>query len=56
MSDEVAFAFLSDIRKKFIQAYNDDNISTFHAYQLNEFNEILKSLMVIINILIELLQ
>ena len=44
--DEVAFSFLGDVRKKFMQTYNSDSITSFHAYQLNEFNEHLKALMV----------
>lgn len=46
ISDEVAFSFLSDVRKKFMQTYNFDSIAHFNAYQLNEFNEQLKILMV----------
>ncbi len=45
--DQIAFAYLSDLRKKFIQTYDYDKIAGFYAYQLNEFAEELKKLMVI---------
>ncbi len=44
--DQMAFAYLSDIRKKFIQTYHFEKIPSFHAYQLNEFVDILKHFMV----------
>jgi hypothetical protein len=43
--DQIAFAYLSDLRKKFIQTYDYDKIAGFYAYQLNEFAEELKKLM-----------
>lgn len=47
IEDDVAFSFLSDVRKKFMQTYNFESVVDFHAYQLNEFNEQLKILIVI---------
>jgi hypothetical protein len=47
IEDDVAFSFLSDVRKKFMQTYNYDSVVDFHAYQLNEFNDQLKTLIVI---------
>ncbi len=44
--DGLAFAYLSDVRKKFIQTYDYDKIAGFYAYQLSEFSEFLKQLMV----------
>jgi hypothetical protein len=44
--DELAFAYLSDIRKKFINSYDYDRIAGFHAYQLEEFAPTLQQLMV----------
>jgi len=44
--DQIAFAYLSDLRKKFIQTYDYDKIAGFYAYQLNEFAEEMKKLMV----------
>jgi len=46
MNDELVFAFLGDIRKKFIQKYEYEKLASFHAYQLTDFNEILTSLVV----------
>jgi len=47
--DQLAFAYLSDIRKKFIQTYDYDKIAGFYAYQLNEFSDVLKQLMTYYN-------
>ena len=46
ISDELAFAYLYEIRKKFIQTYDYDKVAGFYAYQLEEFGMILKQLMV----------
>ena len=46
VNDEVAFSFLKDVRIKFIQMYDFDQISGFHAYQLYEFNDILQQFIV----------
>lgn len=45
-SDELAFSYLNDIKKKFIQNYDYDKIASFHAYHLTEFVEVLKQYMV----------
>lgn len=45
-TEQLAFAYLSDVRKKFIQSYDYDKIAGFYAYQLNEFADVLKNLMV----------
>ncbi len=45
-SEGLAFAYLSEIRKKFIQTYDYDKIASFYAYQLTEFADVLKNLMV----------
>lgn len=47
MQDDVTYAFLSDVRRKFIQNYDFDKIAGFNAYQLTEFSEILKQFIVI---------
>ena len=44
--DELAFGYLSEIKKKFIQNYDFDKIAGFYAYQLEEFVPTLKQLMV----------
>jgi hypothetical protein len=44
--EEVAFAYLSDVKRKFIQTYDYDKIAGFYAYQLSDFSEVLKQLMV----------
>ncbi len=44
--DEIAFGYLSDVRRKFIQNYDYDKIAGFYAYQLTEFSDVLKQLMV----------
>jgi hypothetical protein len=44
--NERAFAYLTDVRRKFIQNYDYEKIAGFYAYQLTEFAEILKQLMV----------
>jgi DNA-binding MarR family transcriptional regulator len=46
--EELAFAYLTEIKKKFIQNYDYDKIAGFYAYQLEEFVPTLKQLMVII--------
>ncbi len=46
MNDDLVFAFLSDVRKKFIQTYDYDKLAGYHAYQLTEFNGTLKQLIV----------
>jgi len=45
-SEEIAFCFLNDIKKKFIQNYDFDKIASFHAYHLTEFVDVLKQYMV----------
>jgi hypothetical protein len=46
IQDEIAFAYLNDVKKKFIQTYDYDKVAAFYAYQLSEFSEVLKQLMV----------
>lgn len=55
--EDLAFAYLGDVRKKFIQNYDYDKIAGFYAYQLTEFADVLKQLMVrlIYKLFIELL-
>lgn len=50
-NDSTAFAYLSDLKKKFIQDYDYDRIASFHAYQLTEFEGTLKNLMVKLNLI-----
>ena len=38
--DELAFAYLSDVKKKFIQTYDYDKVAAFYAYQLSEFENL----------------
>jgi hypothetical protein len=45
--EETAFAYLTDIRRRFIQRYDYDAISGFSSYQLSDFEKVLKQLMVI---------
>ena len=42
----LAFAFLSDLRKKFLQSYAYEIVSSFRALQLKEFNTSISQLMV----------
>lgn len=44
--EDLAFAFLSDTQKKFIQNYDYDKIASFCAYQLSDFNKELKQFIV----------
>ena len=44
--DELAFCYLNDIKKKFIQNYDFDKVASFHAYHLTDFADVLKQLMV----------
>ena len=53
-TEQLAFAYLSDVRKKFIQTYDYDKLAGFYAYQLTDFVEILKHYMVFKYILISL--
>jgi hypothetical protein len=46
LQDDLAFAYLNDVKKKFIQTYDYDKVAAFYAYQLSEFSEVLKQLMV----------
>ena len=56
-NEQLAFSFLNDIKKKFIQNYDYDKIVSFQAYQLNEFVQVLKQFMVFsLNLFVELLQ
>lgn len=55
LPDEVAFAFLSDVKKKFIQTYEYEKIANFRAYQLKEFNDVLKGFMVMFQLYLDLL-
>jgi len=41
----LAFAFLNDLRKKFLQSYEYDKLPTFRALQLKEFNPSIAQLM-----------
>jgi len=45
-TEDMAFACLGEIKKKFIQNYDYDKIASFYAYQLEEFVPILKQLVV----------
>jgi len=45
-NDSIAFCYLNDIKKKFIQNYDLDKVASFHAYHLSEFVEVLKQYMV----------
>ena len=45
--DAYAFSFLSDVRKKFLQQYDIDRLSSSTAYSLTEFNDHLKNLAVL---------
>ena len=45
-SENQTFAFLSDLRKRFIKEYDFDKIAGAHAYELKEFEPVLKELMV----------
>ena len=42
--DDLAFAFLDDLRKKFIQTYDYEKIASFCAYQLTEFDKVISQL------------
>jgi hypothetical protein len=55
VTDELAFGYLNDVRKKFIQTYDFDKMGSYYAYSLNDFVEVLKQLMVIISCNKELL-
>jgi hypothetical protein len=46
ISDEVAFAFLGDLKKKLLQNYEIEKILSLNANQLKGFTEDLKTLMV----------
>ena len=50
LDEDSAFAFLSDLRRRFIQSYDYDKIAMFNAYQLTEFCEIIKQLIVNFNL------
>lgn len=45
----LAFAFLTDVQKSFIQKYDYDKIASFCAYQLSEFDKTLSSLITYYN-------
>lgn len=47
--DEIAFAFLSDLKRRFIQSYDEDKIASLSAYQLGEFEKVMKQLMTYYN-------
>ena len=42
--DDLAFAFLDDLRKKFIQTYDYEKIASFYSYQLTEFDKVISQL------------
>ena len=42
--EKLAFAFLTDIQKTFIQKYDYDKIASFSAYQLTEFDATISNL------------
>ena len=46
MDDENVFSFLNDIRKKLLQNYDYEKLSTFAAFQLNEFTDNLRQYIV----------
>jgi hypothetical protein len=56
VKDEIVFAFLSEVRKNFLSTYTMAEIQEFHAYQLNDFNEVLKNLTVYSRFILALLQ
>ena len=43
--DDIAFAFLLDVQKKFLEKNNYKNIMSSQSYALEDFNSTLKSLM-----------
>ena len=53
---KLAFAFLIDLKKKFLQSYEYDAITSSRALQLKEFNTSISQLMVFIMLKEELLQ
>jgi hypothetical protein len=42
VTDELAFGYLNDVGKKFIQTYDFDKMGSYYAYSLNDFVEVLK--------------
>lgn len=44
--EEIAFSFLKDVKKKFLNLYNLKMINEANAYQLTEFNDVLMTLIV----------
>lgn len=56
MDDETVFAFLNDIKKKLLQNYDFEKLSTYAAFQLNEFTETLRNYIVHLKLILELLQ
>jgi hypothetical protein len=48
INDETAFAFLNDVRKKFLTSYDYDKLINMTSYQIKDFPEILKQLVVIL--------
>ncbi len=46
MKDKVAFAFLTDIKRRLLQTYNYDSLTTYKSFQLNEFTDVLRQFMV----------
>ena len=44
MNDEVAFSFLSDMKKSFLRKYDQHSIQNAYAYQLRDFTEEMKTL------------
>jgi hypothetical protein len=46
INDETAFAFLNDVRKKFLTSYDYDKVMSMGSFQIKDFPETLKQLMV----------
>lgn len=46
LREEVVFSYLADLRKKFIKKYDWKIISNSYAYQLRDFNDEIKSLVI----------
>ena len=42
--EKLAFAFLTDVQKSFIEKYDYDKIASFFSYQLTEFDQNLSKL------------
>ena len=45
----IPFAFLEDIKRRFLKAYSKDRIDTALAYGMNEFSKVIAERMVCVN-------